>query len=305
MISLVMATYNRADTLPRAIESVLRQEYTDWELIIVDDGSTDTTGEVLARYSDPRIRVLRHARNRGVNAAKNTGFDQMRGEWFTTFDSDDEMYPYALSSFVAEIDRHNPPLDSISCNCVDSVTGKFTGIGMSRDQYFDVKTVVTQCSGEFWGLIRRSLLGQHRLNEKMFDMESVLWAKIHDGARIYYINRALKIYHTEGVDRVTSAQPVNPRRKQWLYDTYVALLDEERGYLDKLEAWNPAGYSDLMFQAAVQCIAFGDRRRAWRILVTQRRRLRLEHQLVAASGVVLGPEWVTLLKRLRHAARGR
>src|ERR1035437_2230446 len=60
VISIVLATYDRAATLPRAIDSVLRQTYADWELIIVDDGSRDETGELLSALRDPRIRVCRH-----------------------------------------------------------------------------------------------------------------------------------------------------------------------------------------------------------------------------------------------------
>lgn len=72
MVSIVIATYNRASTLPRAIESVRRQTHGDWELIIVDDGSTDHTPEIIAAIEDSRIRTYRHAKNRGVTAAKNT-----------------------------------------------------------------------------------------------------------------------------------------------------------------------------------------------------------------------------------------
>jgi glycosyltransferase involved in cell wall biosynthesis len=79
-VSIVTATYNRADTLGRAIDSVLRQTYPDWELIVVDDGSTDRTSEVLSGYTDERIRVFKHERNRGVTAAKNTGLDHMQGD---------------------------------------------------------------------------------------------------------------------------------------------------------------------------------------------------------------------------------
>ena len=81
-----MTTYNRASTLARAVESVLEQTYSDWELIIIDDGSTDGTPDVLAGMTDPRIRVFSLSPNRGVSAAKNAGFDRIEGEWFTTLD---------------------------------------------------------------------------------------------------------------------------------------------------------------------------------------------------------------------------
>ena len=82
-VSIITATYNRAAVLARAIDSVVRQDYSFWELLIVDDGSTDETQELLRGYKDERITVLTHSENRGVSAAKNTGLDHMSGEWFT------------------------------------------------------------------------------------------------------------------------------------------------------------------------------------------------------------------------------
>ena len=105
MISVVLPTYDRAATLPRAIDSILVETYPDWELIVVDDGSTDTTAEVMAAYHDPRIRVLRHDTNRGVTVAKNKGFDHLRGEWFVMLDSDDEMVPDALRTLLSVAER--------------------------------------------------------------------------------------------------------------------------------------------------------------------------------------------------------
>ena len=123
MISVVMATYNRADTLARAVESVLRQGHTDWELVIVDDGSTDATAQVLQGLSDPRIRIYRHPHNRGMHAAKNTGLDHINGEWFTTLDADDEMTPEALEVMLACAGQTGAT--AISCNGLDTSTGRF------------------------------------------------------------------------------------------------------------------------------------------------------------------------------------
>jgi glycosyltransferase involved in cell wall biosynthesis len=80
-----------------AIESVLRQDYPHFELIIVDDGSTDGGHEVVQRYSDPRIRLIRTA-NYGLSAARNCGVDESRGTYVTFLDSDDLLAPLSLSS---------------------------------------------------------------------------------------------------------------------------------------------------------------------------------------------------------------
>ena len=72
MISVILPVYNRAATLPRCVRSVLAQTFTDWELIAVDDGSADESIAMVEAFGDARIQVLRHERNRGPSAARNT-----------------------------------------------------------------------------------------------------------------------------------------------------------------------------------------------------------------------------------------
>jgi len=95
-VSVVLPTFNRADTVGRAIRSVLDQTFTDLELIVVDDGSTDDTVAVLARFADPRLRVLRSTVNRGVSAARNKGIEEARGRFIAFEDSDDSWRPQKL-----------------------------------------------------------------------------------------------------------------------------------------------------------------------------------------------------------------
>jgi glycosyltransferase involved in cell wall biosynthesis len=103
--SVVTATYNRADILPRAVESVLDQTHGDVEHVVVDDGSTDDTPEVMARYDDdPRVRYLRWAENRGANAARNEGIREARGRVVSFLDSDDEFAPDHLRRATETLD---------------------------------------------------------------------------------------------------------------------------------------------------------------------------------------------------------
>jgi len=97
--SIVIPCYNRERLVRRAIDSCLNQDCTDFELIVVDDGSTDGTAESVLAYSDPRVRLLRHAQNRGLCPTRNTGIAAAYGEWVLTFDSDDELLPGALARF--------------------------------------------------------------------------------------------------------------------------------------------------------------------------------------------------------------
>lgn len=95
-VSVVLPTYNRADVLERAIESVLAQSYSDFELVVVDDGSTDDTAAVVEAFDDARVTLVEHADNEGANAARNTGIDESAGEYVAFQDSDDEWHPEKL-----------------------------------------------------------------------------------------------------------------------------------------------------------------------------------------------------------------
>lgn len=97
VISVVLPTFNRASMLGRAIESVLAQTWDDLELIVVDDGSSDETAEVVGGFTDKRLRYLRLEDNRGAAFARNRGIKVARGEYLAFQDSDDEWLPHKLS----------------------------------------------------------------------------------------------------------------------------------------------------------------------------------------------------------------
>ena len=95
LVSVVIPTYNRAWVIKEAVDSVLAQDYKDFELIIVDDGSTDNTSDVLASYGED-VRVL-FQENRGVSAARNRGVAEASGHFVAFLDSDDLWLPKKLS----------------------------------------------------------------------------------------------------------------------------------------------------------------------------------------------------------------
>ena len=103
--SVILPTYNRAETLPKAVASVLAQDEPDFELIIVDDASTDQTAAWLATLDDPRIRVARSERNQGPSAARNTGIELARAPAIAFLDSDDAYCSRRLSLPLAVLDR--------------------------------------------------------------------------------------------------------------------------------------------------------------------------------------------------------
>jgi glycosyltransferase involved in cell wall biosynthesis len=98
--TVVLNTYNRCGVLPRAVKSVLGQTSHDFELVVVDDGSTDRTAEVIAEFSDKRLRYV-HQGNAGLSAARNTGIGEAAGRFVIFLDDDDWVAPTWLERFAA------------------------------------------------------------------------------------------------------------------------------------------------------------------------------------------------------------
>ena len=101
--SIILPTYNRGSFLPRTIGSVLNQTVMDWELIVVDDGSTDNTREVVSSFKDARIHCI-HQENAERSAARNKGIAAAQGDWICFLDSDDEFLANHLEHFQSFID---------------------------------------------------------------------------------------------------------------------------------------------------------------------------------------------------------
>ena len=114
-VSVLMPVRNGADTVGRAIESIQAQSLRDWELVVVDDGSSDATPEILAAMAaaDARIRVI-GTPPLGIARALQTGCDACRGEWIARMDADDRMFPRRLDEQLAYA-RENPALGVVSC----------------------------------------------------------------------------------------------------------------------------------------------------------------------------------------------
>lgn len=109
-VSIVIPTYNRSRLLARAVKSVLNQTYQDFELIIVDDASTDNTEEVVNSFNDKRIRYLRHEKNKGEAAARNTGIKAAKYDYIAQQDSDDEWLPEKLAKQVRAFENCPPQI---------------------------------------------------------------------------------------------------------------------------------------------------------------------------------------------------
>ncbi|MDT8304989.1 MAG: glycosyltransferase [Anaerolineae bacterium] len=104
-VSVMMPAYNAEQFIAEALDSLLAQSYSNWELIVVDDGSADATGAIVTGYDDPRIRLITQP-NRGEAAARNVALARMRGEFIAFLDADDLFLPHHLQATVGYLQSH-------------------------------------------------------------------------------------------------------------------------------------------------------------------------------------------------------
>nr|WP_166541846.1 glycosyltransferase family 2 protein [Paenibacillus lutrae] len=109
LVSIIIPTYNRENLLHRPIESVLNQTYSNWELLIVDDGSQDNTRQLIESYSqkDSRIKYIANDRSKGPSGARNSGIIQSEGEYIAFLDSDDEWLEHHLLDSIEILEKKN------------------------------------------------------------------------------------------------------------------------------------------------------------------------------------------------------
>lgn len=201
LVSVVLCTFNRAHVVARAIRSVQRQTLGDWELVIIDDGSTDGSGPLLAAAAraDRRIRPFRQ-RNRGLAAARNAGVRRCRGLYVAFLDSDDEYTPSHLAKGLHWIDTHPG---------TDGVLGVLTPVGPLRRHYVpDIEHPgrhihVSRCHAAGTLLVRRSCLtaadGFRRLP---FSEDYDLILRLQQKFTIARVPHRTYRYHVGGDDRL-------------------------------------------------------------------------------------------------------
>ncbi len=117
LVSVALPVLNGADHLPLAVQSILDQTFTNWELLLIDDGSTDNSLSTLPQPLDQRIHVVRHSANRGLVACLNEAIDLARGPLFARMDHDDFAHPERLKRQVDFLESH-PEVDLLGTKCV-------------------------------------------------------------------------------------------------------------------------------------------------------------------------------------------
>lgn len=190
LVTILMPAYNGATYLQKAIDSVLAQTHAHWELIIVDDGSTDDTAAIVARYDDKRIRYTYQA-NRGQAAALNRGLELAQGQFVTTLDTDDWFTPNSLFDRVNFLNAH-PEFavvygDGYYCDVTGKLLKCFSDyrLGNISGDVYDhlIATPFFGTGGNV--MVRRAVFDQYQLR---YD-ETIVWCQDHD----LYIRIAEKV----------------------------------------------------------------------------------------------------------------
>ena len=189
--SIVVPTYNRAGFISKALDSVLIQTFNDFELIIIDDGSTDNTKEVIEKYNDSRIKYF-FQNNKERSAARNEGIRISKGKYITFLDSDDYYLPQRLENIHNEIISKNSPEAFF-----------YTGISFEKDGVILEREEINNNFKSYkdfivWGVIgtpqaclHRAIFDKHKFNENFNISEDMeLWLRIvHDGYKLYFIDK--------------------------------------------------------------------------------------------------------------------
>lgn len=245
-VSVIIPTYNRAASITQAVSSVLAQRYANLEVIVVDDGSTDQTKEVVSALADPRVRYIAHERNRGAAAARNTGLKQALGRYIAFQDSDDEWLPEKLDRQVEVLEHGDHQVGMVH-------TG-FSRVRGREDRPTDwlpknLRSGDIACQillGNFIGT--PTAVAKRECFEKagLFDAHLAqledweMWIRIAQFYRVAYIDRTLVVTHalsdslSADLDTLISAHEYIIGKHRGLFEADRKTLAAERYWIGNL-----------------------------------------------------------------------
>jgi len=221
LVSVVIPTYNRAYCLGYAIDSVLNQTYKNYEIIVVDDGSTDETKNIVEQYGD-KVTYLSQ-QNAGVSAARNKGIKYSNGEWVAFLDSDDEWMPEKLTKQLNHI-NNNPCIGMHVTNATVSMRGesvsgfsisKNRNLALSGDVVVAKPMLLVMDVGFFTPsyLVKRDFLHDVGLFDEQMSLyeDRDLFLRLSSKYSLGVINEQLVNVLTRGDDSLSSNQERNPQ----------------------------------------------------------------------------------------------
>lgn len=214
-VSVLMAVHNCEPYLREAVDSILAQTFTDFEFIVVDDGSTDRSADVIASYSDPRIIFVRNDKNLGLTASLNRGLELARGEYVARMDGDDVSLPERLARQVAFMDA-NPGVGACGTWATDIDEagrvkgGRETPTGDELDNFY-WRVSLIHPSAMFRFDRRR---GPRYNPEVRYSQDYDLWLRVAAVSRLSNLPEHLLLYRVHG-GSVTASNAENQARSSY------------------------------------------------------------------------------------------
>lgn len=204
LVSAVIPTRNRTQLVSRAVQSALRQTYTNVEVIVVIDGPDPATAEVLNTIKEPRLRIIALQENVGVSEARNIGVQEAKGEWIGFLDDDDEWLPERVMKQVALLSSVNPDTNFIAGRSREEKSGinrarppRFPGPQEDWSEYIYCHyNFLLTCS---W-LIRKTLMLELPLAKGVSHSEDVIWLLQARTANLIipaWVDDVVAVYHNE------------------------------------------------------------------------------------------------------------
>jgi glycosyltransferase involved in cell wall biosynthesis len=203
-VSVLMPVYNGETFLRDAIDSIIGQTYSDWELIIINDGSTDQSENIIKSYIDPRIRYYKNEQNIGLIATLNRGIDLCSGKFIARMDADDISTPERLKQQIDFLEKNN---EYVMCGCNATVidknnneTGKI--INLSTNEYLRINLLFSVPFIHPSVMIKTDILKELKYDpDYKYAEDYDLWCRIANKGKIYNIpNLSLKYrWHTTNV----------------------------------------------------------------------------------------------------------
>lgn len=197
-VSVVMPAYNAEKYIEAAIRSVLRQTWTEFELLVIDDCSRDSTAEIVERLAaeDGRITLLRSAENAGVSAGRNRGVQEARGEWIAYLDSDDLWREDKLERQLALLERYPDAVLSYTASAFMDESGRMYSYVMEAEAEITYAALLRRnllsCSSV---MVRRDVMLRHPMGGDRMHEDYAAWLSVLRETRCAYgLNEPLLIY---------------------------------------------------------------------------------------------------------------
>lgn len=190
-----MPSFNTGKYITETIESVLAQSYKNWELIIVDDCSSDNTDEIVSTYlSDDRIHYLKNEKNRGAAFSRNTALREAKGKWIAFLDSDDLWMPEKLEKQIDFMDRNGYSFSYTNYEEINA-EGNRTGVKVTGPKKITKTRMYNYCwPGCLTVMYDRSVVGLIQIEDIKKNNDYAMWLKVSKKADCYLLDEYLGKY---------------------------------------------------------------------------------------------------------------